>query len=178
LLNAQGFLGESPYTDLLCVCDDKNSIPLIETEKNIIKNKSDNFGTEGYRKNERAHTQDSKDPCTPYSEQNKIGSPYFDQNTTGKILLNKWRFMELTHVFDPKAPKQGHIYTVALKMVPYNLVVDNQRWSYSIDPDNSPIRRVRGPFTLYREYSKRNSRANGVKLYTYCLGFLYRALVC
>ena len=51
--------------------------------------------------------------------------------------------MELTHVFDPKAPVQGHIYIVALKLVPYDLVVDNQRWSYSTDPDNSPIRRIR-----------------------------------
>ena len=67
-----------------------------------------------------------------------------DANGNYLVALNsKWRFMELTHVFDPKAPKQGHIYTVGLMMVPYDLVVDNQRWSYSIDPDNSPIRRVR-----------------------------------
>jgi hypothetical protein len=51
--------------------------------------------------------------------------------------------MELTHIFDSKAPVQGYIYTVVLKMVPFDLVVDNQRWSYSTDPDNSPIRRVR-----------------------------------
>jgi hypothetical protein len=29
---------------------------------------------------EHTHTQDSKDPCTPYSEQNKTTSPYSDQN--------------------------------------------------------------------------------------------------
>jgi len=38
---------------------------------------------------------------------------------------------------------QDHIYTVTLKMVHYDLVVDNQRWSYGTDPDNSSIRRVK-----------------------------------
>ena len=67
-----------------------------------------------------------------------------DANGHYLVALNsKWRFMELTHVFDPKAPVQGHVYTVALKMVPYDLVVDNQRWSYSTDPEQSPIRRVK-----------------------------------
>ena len=58
---------------------------------------------------------------------------------------SKWRFMELNHIFDPAAPNQNHIYTVELKMVPWDLVVDNQRWIYlnDDDPNRSAIRRVR-----------------------------------
>lgn len=58
---------------------------------------------------------------------------------------SKWRFMELTHTFDPsqRDSKGGHVYTVDLKMVPYDLIVDNQRWSYTNDPEQSPLRRLR-----------------------------------
>jgi hypothetical protein len=27
-------------------------------------------------------------------------------------------------------------------MVPFDLIVDNQRWTYSADPESSPLRRV------------------------------------
>jgi hypothetical protein len=58
-------------------------------------------------------------------------------------LNSKWRFMELKHVFDPKAPNKNHIYTVELKMVPFDTVIDNYRWTYNQDPESSPIRKAR-----------------------------------
>jgi hypothetical protein len=39
-----------------------------------------------------------------------------DANGNYVVPLNsKWRFMELMHIFDPKAPNQNRIYTVELK---------------------------------------------------------------
>jgi hypothetical protein len=51
---------ENHHIPIFCVCDDKNSIPLIAKEKIFLKNKSDNFGTEGLDENQRAHTQNNE----------------------------------------------------------------------------------------------------------------------
>ena len=67
-----------------------------------------------------------------------------DRNGNYLVPLNsKWRFMELTHVFNPDQPKQGHIYWVELKMVPYDAIIDNKRYSYATDDPNNPVSKIR-----------------------------------
>lgn len=67
-----------------------------------------------------------------------------DRNGNYLMVLNsKWRFMELTHTYNPDQPKEGHIYYVAIKTVPYNAVIDNKRWTYSNDNPDDPTSKIR-----------------------------------
>jgi phage/plasmid-associated DNA primase len=105
------FNDESPYSDSTSVCEDKNCIPLIAKEKDIIKNKSDISGHKGILKNEHTHTGNSDTLCTEYSEQNIPPIKYSDQNTTGKDLLNKKKEEEITsfrEFTDEDAPFHNH----------------------------------------------------------------------